>query len=339
MKEILINGKSKIIIGEDFSKIEKYLPQQRTIIITDENIEKYYSKSFPNFPIIKVALGEKNKTLSSVESVLNQLLELGADRHTFLLGIGGGIVCDITGFAASIFMRGIGFGFISSSILSQVDASVGGKNGVNLNAYKNLIGNINQPSLVLCDTKMLETLPKKEIISGMAEIVKHSLIADARMFTFIGDNSANILNLDQSILPNLIFDNIKIKASFVEKDEEEKGERKKLNFGHTLAHAIEKHSNYTHGEAVAIGIVFASKVSFSKKYISELDLERIVNTLEKIGLPTQLDIDKDKITEAIFKDKKRKGDQLSFILLEKIGTAKIEEMKMSELKQWIYDLC
>ncbi len=339
MKEIVINEKSTIIIGGDFSKTEEYLPQKNTIIITDENIEKYYSKSFPKFPIVKVALGETNKTLSSIELILNQLIKLGADRDSFLLGIGGGIICDITGFAASVFMRGIEFGFVSTSLLSQIDASVGGKNGVNLNAYKNLIGNINQPSFVLCDTNMLQTLPKKEVISGMAEIVKHSLIADAKMFNFINKNSDRITRLDQTILPQLIYDNIKIKSSFVEKDEKEQGERKKLNFGHTLAHAIEKHSDLSHGEAVGIGIVFASKVSFLKKYISKPELEIIINTVQKIGLPTQLNIDKEKITEAIFKDKKRKANMLSFILLEKIGTAKIEDVEMDELKQWIYDLC
>ena len=341
MQNLIINGttKSELLIGEHLSNLSNYLPMKNVVLITDKNVNALYASQFPDFPIVEIGLGEDVKNLQTVDSIINQLIELQADRHTFLVGIGGGIVCDITGFVASIYMRGIDFAFVSSSLLSQVDASVGGKNGVNYNSYKNIIGNFNQPKFVICDTQMLNTLPEKEIKCGMGEILKHALIADAKMFNLISDKSKQILSLDDSIIGDLIYQNIKIKAIVVDKDEKEQGERKKLNFGHTLAHAIEKHSNLSHGEAVAIGIVFASKVSHQKKYISNSELNLVIETIEQLGLPSSTQIAPEKLSGAIINDKKRNGKQISLILLEKIGQAKIENIELDELKQWIYDLC
>ena len=333
--------KNSQIIIDDFKKfLVKVLPKDRKIIIvTDVNINKLYGSLFSSFPIIEIGVGEKIKTLKTVEDITEKLIELEADRHSFLLGVGGGIVCDITGFAASIFMRGIDFGFVSTSLLSQVDASIGGKNGVNFSSYKNIIGNFNQPQFVICDTKMLNSLPEKEIKCGLGEIIKHALIADADMFDLISENYEDILNLDDKILPKLIFENIKIKAKIVEKDEIEQGERKKLNFGHTLAHAIEKHSDISHGEAVAIGIVFAAKISLQKGYISEIEYDKIKETLIKYDLPIEFNIEKEKIFNAIKKDKKRNSENISFVLLEEIGKAKIEDISFTELEKYLNDLC
>lgn len=341
MQNLTINGttKSELLIGEQLSNLSNYLPKKNVVLITDTNVKGLYASQFPDFPIIEIGLGEDIKTLQTIDSIINQLIDLQADRHTFIVGIGGGIVCDITGFVASIYMRGIDFAFVSSTLLSQVDASVGGKNGVNFNSYKNIIGNFNQPQFVICDTQMLGTLPEKEIKCGMGEILKHALIADANMFNLISEKSQAILSLDHSIIDDLIYQNIKIKASVVDKDEKEQGERKKLNFGHTLAHAIEKHSNLSHGEAVAIGIVFASKVSHQKKYISDSELRLIIETIEQLGLPSSTQIAPEKLADAIINDKKRNGSHISLILLEKIGLAKIENVELDELKQWIYDLC
>ncbi len=333
------NKKSDIIIGEKMANISQYFPTDKVIIITDINLDKHYAETFPNFPKIVISTGESIKTLKTVEEITSQLIDLELDRHSFILGIGGGIVCDITGFVASIYMRGLDFGFISTSLLSQVDASVGGKNGVNFNSYKNLIGNFNQPKFVLCELDMLKTLPKKEIRNGMGEIIKHALIADSEMFDFISSNYQNILNLDLNIIEKLISDNVKIKASVVEKDEQEQGERKKLNFGHTLAHAIEKHSDLSHGEAVAVGIIFASKISLAKKYITEKELNSIVELLKKLNLPTELDVDKAKIADAMLKDKKRNNKEISFILLDGIGNAKIENITINQIEKYLYDLC
>ena len=338
---IKLNIKESLIVIDDYEKsIQQLLPKNKKIIIvTDTNLNKIYNKSISQFPIIEIGLGEKTKTLQTVDLIINKLIELEADRHSFLLGFGGGIVCDITGFAASIYMRGIDFGFVSTTLLSQVDASIGGKNGVNFNNYKNLVGNLNQAKFVICDTKMLDTLPKHEIKCGLGEIIKHSLIADAKMFELISENYKNILHLDNAILPKLILENIKIKAKIVESDETEQGERKKLNFGHTLAHAIEKHSDLSHGEAVSIGIVFASKISLQKRYITNIEYNKIINTLKKYELPINLTIEKDKIFDAIKKDKKRNADKISFVLLNGIANAKVEDISINELKQYLYDLC
>ena len=336
-----LNLKNSQIIFNDFEKsLKEVLPKNKKIIVvTDKNVNELYGKTFSNFFVIEIGLGEGIKTLQTIEFIIDKLIELEADRHSFLLGIGGGIVCDITGFAASIFMRGIDFGFVSTTLLSQVDASIGGKNGVNFSSYKNIIGNFNQPNFVVCDTKMLNTLPKKEIKCGLGEIIKHALISDAEMFDFISENYENILDLDDTILPKLIFDNINIKAKIVEKDEKEQAERKKLNFGHSLAHAIEKHSDLSHGEAVAVGIIFASKISLQKGYISDIEYDKIKEVLLKYDLPIELNIEKEKIFNAIKKDKKRNSDNISFVLLEKIGKAKIENISLNDLKQYLDDLC
>ena len=333
MQKIIIKGKNKseILIGEKLTNLSKYLPSSNVVIITDENIYKHYSNDFPDFPIIKIGIGEQIKTLQTVEYIINKLIDLQADRQTFLLGIGGGIVCDITGFVASIYMRGIKFGFVSTSLLSQVDASVGGKNGVNFNSYKNIIGNFNQPQFAICDTDMLNTLPQDEIKSGIGEIIKHSLIADGRMFCIIKNNIQQILSLDNKRIVELICNSVKIKSEIVNKDETEQEERKKLNFGHTLGHAIEKHSELKHGEAISIGMVFSSFLSYKKGFIAKQDFEKIKSLFTDFGLPTSTNIDKQKLAEAIRKDKKRNSDFIDFVLIKKIGEAFIEKISIKEL--------
>ncbi|MCF8093347.1 MAG: 3-dehydroquinate synthase, partial [Desulfotignum sp.] len=244
-------GPSSIHVGESLANIAAHLPDQPVVIITDENIKNHYAHAFPKAPVISIGTGEKIKTLATVEILLNRLVAIGCDRSSFILGIGGGIVCDITGFVASVFLRGVDFGFVSTSLLSQVDASVGGKNGVNLSAYKNMVGVFNQPRFVICDLNMLETLPKSEISNGLAEIVKHALISDADMLTYIEKNRGKALELDPEIIFQLVSDSVAIKSRVVQLDEKESGERRKLNFGHTIGHAIEKLDPSGHGKAVS----------------------------------------------------------------------------------------
>jgi len=334
MRKITIEGNSnsEIIIGEKLANIAKYLPDSKLIIITDNNINKLYSNNFPEAPVIEIGTGEQIKTLQTVDFIINKLIELQADRHTFILGIGGGIVCDITGFVASIYMRGLDFGFVSTSLLSQVDASVGGKNGVNFNSYKNLVGNINQPKFVICDTQMLNTLPDSEIVSGMGELVKHSIIADGRMFCIIRNNIPQILDLKESRITEIVHDSIKIKSEIVNKDETEQGIRKLLNFGHTLGHAIEKYSDLSHGEAISIGMVFSASLSYKKMYIDEKTLQKIKDLLISLGLPVSTDIDRAKLADAIGKDKKRDKETIEFVFIKRIGDAFIKKISIDELK-------
>ena len=328
-------GLSSIYVGEHLKNLEHYLPPTQIIIITDENIKKYYQKDFPDLPVITIGTGEGIKTLATVETILKKLISLSCDRGSFIVGIGGGIVCDIAGFAASVFLRGVNFGFVSTSLLSQVDASVGGKNGVNLDSYKNMVGVFNQPEFVICDLDLLNTLPKKEISNGLAEIVKHALIFDANLFDFIETNKQKALNLDYDTIFRLVATSVDIKSQVVQQDEKESGERKKLNFGHTIGHAIEKIEAAGHGRAVSMGMVAAARFSQARQLISPKDVLRIQSLLTDLNLPTSLDYKAKKIISAVGKDKKKQGTDLFYVFLEQIGKARVEKINFDEMNEFI----
>ncbi len=329
-------GNSSIYIDERLSNVDKYLPDCKIIIITDENVKKHYLDVLPDFPVITISMGESIKTLATVESIYSQLIGLDCDRQTFILAIGGGIVCDIAGFVASTFQRGLRFGFISTSLLSQVDASVGGKNGVNFDSYKNMVGVFMQPEFVICDIKLLNTLPKEEVANGFAEIVKHALIEDSLMFDFIEKNKIKALNLDPQVIKRLVTDSIRIKSNVVQKDEKESGERRKLNFGHTIGHAIEKIAQPGHGNAVSLGIVAAAEFSCLKGYISKQDQKRITQLLYDLNLPVTHNYEIRDIVDALKADKKRDGDYIYFVFLSKIGQSIIEKVSFTEITEFLF---
>jgi 3-dehydroquinate synthase len=349
METFSVNGQeglSSIHVGESLSNVAGYLPPGVTpIIITDENIKNLYGNQFPEGPVLTIGMGEKIKTLATVEKLLEELILLSCDRSSFILGIGGGIVSDITGFVASIFLRGVRFGFVSTSLLSQVDASVGGKNGVNLNSFKNMVGVFNQPEFVICDIDMLETLPKGEISNGLAEIVKHGLIYDAKMFAFIEENRQKALDLDRETIYRLVADSVAIKSRVVQLDEKEGGERRKLNFGHTIGHAVEKQNQEKlnqgdtvltgHGRAVSLGMVAAAIFSRNKGMISQVDVERIIRLLKGLDLPVELDYSAEKIIEAASRDKKKQGSDLYYVFLEALGKARVEKIGYDEMNGFI----
>jgi len=328
-------GSSSIYVGERLKNLENFLPDCHTIIITDENIKKYYQKEFPDMPVITIGNGEKIKQLATVETILKKLIHLSCDRSSFIVGIGGGIVCDIAGFAASVFLRGVNFGFVSTSLLSQVDASVGGKNGVNLNSYKNMVGVFNQPKFVICDLDLLSTLPQKEISNGFAEIVKHALISDSNLFSFIEKNVQKALSLDYETIFTLVSESVKIKSRVVQKDEKESNERRLLNFGHTIGHAIEKTEKKGHGSAVARGMVAAAKFSQARHMINQTDVSRICSLLTDLNLPIALEYNAQKIIRAARKDKKKQGSELFYVFLERIGKATVEKISFDELNTFI----
>ncbi len=329
-------GRSSIHVGERIQNLETYLPKGgQVVIVTDENIKKYYRNDFPDVPVITIGTGEGIKTLATVEYILRELIQYSCDRSSFVVGIGGGIVCDITGFAASCFLRGIDFGFVSTSLLSQVDASVGGKNGVNLDSYKNMVGVFNQPKFVLCDIDLLKTLPEQEIFNGLAEIVKHGLIKDANMLEFIEANKKKALDLDSDVIFKLVADSVNIKSKVVQQDEKEAGERRKLNFGHTIGHAIEKIERAGHGRAVSMGMVAAALFSEHKGYITKKSVQRIQGLLADLNLPTTLDYDARSIVKAACKDKKKQGKDLFYVFLEQIGRARVEKISFDEMNRFI----
>jgi 3-dehydroquinate synthase len=288
--------------------------------------------------VIEIANGETVKTLESVEEICSKLAELEADRSSFIVGIGGGVVCDITGFVASIYMRGVRFGFVSTTLLSQVDASVGGKNGVNLGGYKNMVGVFNQPEFVICDMSLIKTLPERELLSGYAEVVKHAVIGNPTLFSYLEENYEKGLAVDNSIIKRVVSDSITLKASIVSRDETEKGERRKLNFGHTLGHAIEKTLGVSHGEAISVGMVMASRLSAQMGYLSQEDAERIEILLKKLKLPVGLPLNRQNLLDAIRKDKKRSGSRVHFVFLKRIGHAFVEKISIHELGEAVKDL-
>ncbi|MBN1186016.1 MAG: 3-dehydroquinate synthase [Bacteroidales bacterium] len=341
MRELIIKTETKdsrILIGESIANLSKYLPDTKVIVITDTNVRKLYGHQFANYDVIEIGMGEKNKTLETLDYIFEKLVEFEADRSSFIVGIGGGIVCDITGIAASIYMRGVHFGFVSSTLLAQVDASVGGKNGVNFKGYKNMIGVFNQPEFVICDLEMLTTLDKREIATGFAEIVKAGLIKRKDLFEYIENNYEKALALDKDVIEKMVYDSVCIKAEVVEADEKESGERKKLNFGHTFGHAYEKLGTLTHGEAVSIGMVDAAKFSMQKGFLSQPDVDRITSLLMKLGLPTELNQESTMMANAMKKDKKRAGDKISFVILKGIGEATFEPVAVNKLEELLNDL-
>ena len=324
-------GDSFIHVGETLQNLQNYIPSENVVLITDKNVKQFYENDFPTHPVITIDIGEKIKNLDTIRNIYEKLVAVGADRSTFIVGIGGGIVCDITGFVASTYLRGVRFGFVSSTLLSQVDASVGGKNGVNFKDYKNMIGVFNQPEFVICDLNLLKTLPKKEILNGMAEIVKHGIIEDASLFAYLEKHFQKALSLDVDVIEKLVYDSIIIKSAIVNQDELEKGTRRKLNFGHTFGHAFEKTTGVPHGEAVSAGMVVASQLCVKRGHLSAKEAERIESLLQKIGLPVRIQAEKKSVLDALKKDKKRKGDHIYFVLLNKIGKAFVEQIPITEL--------
>ncbi|MFZ0482688.1 MAG: 3-dehydroquinate synthase [Desulfobacterales bacterium] len=325
-------GDSFIHVGETLQNLQNYIPSENVVFITDKNVMQFYENDFPPHPVITIDIGEKIKNLDTVRDIYEKLVAVGADRSTFIVGIGGGIVCDIAGFVASTYLRGVRFGFVSSTLLSQVDASVGGKNGVNFKDYKNMIGVFNQPEFVICDLNLLNTLPKKEILNGMAEIVKHGIIEDASLFAHLEKHFQKALSLNVDVIEKLVYDSIIIKSVIVNQDELEKGARRKLNFGHTFGHAFEKTTGVPHGEAVSAGMVIASQLCVKRGHLSAKDAERIESLLQKIGLPVRIQAEKKSVLDALKKDKKRKGDRIYFVLLNEIGNAFVEQIPITELE-------
>ena len=327
-----ITGSSKLYIGESLQNLKDHIPPVKTIIITDSNVRHHYQKDFPPAEIIEIGMGEEIKNLDTVRMLYEKLMESEVDRSSFIVGIGGGIVCDIAGFVASTYLRGVRFGFVSSTLLSQVDASVGGKNGVNFGGYKNMVGVFNQPEFVICDMDLLTTLPKKEVLCGLAEIVKHAAIGDAALFSYLETHYEKALRMDREVIERLVWDSVVLKSTVVNRDEKEAGERRKLNFGHTFGHAIEKTTGVPHGEAISVGMVMASALSEKRGHLLAQDMKRVESLLKRLGLPTRLQLNGENVLEALTKDKKRQSENIHFVLLQGLGHAIVEKISIEELE-------
>ncbi|MFI3285697.1 MAG: 3-dehydroquinate synthase [Rikenellaceae bacterium] len=337
-QDLLLNikGKSKIVIGDSSKMLSEYLPAgKRVIVISDLNIDRLYGGALAPYEKILIGVGETTKTFLTVEKICRQLIELNADRSTFLLGVGGGIVSDITGFVAAIYMRGVEFGFVSTTLLSQVDAGVGGKNGVNFDGYKNMIGTFLQPKFVICDVAMLSSLSEREFRAGIAEIIKSAIIANAELFSELEANTLESLRVNKPLLSRIIFESIKIKAKIVEQDEREAGERRKLNLGHTFAHAIEKSSSVmNHGEAVAVGTVIVSEMAHRMGLLAEEEFERVVDVFKNYGFETQSPVLMSKMLKQIGHDKKAHSGVVGLVLPTAIGCCEVKNMTVNEISEF-----
>ena len=317
----------------DFSALPALVKDANIIIITDEHVFDHHAEKLSAYPLIKFAAGEANKKQSTVDFIIKELIRLEATKNTFLIGVGGGVVTDITGYVAAVYMRGIKFGLVPTSVLAMVDAAIGGKNGIDVGVYKNMVGTILQPEFIFYDYNFLETLPVKEWVNGFAEVIKHACIKDALLFAVLEKYSLHEYQVDKTLIADLIEKNVEIKMQVVTQDEFEKGDRKLLNFGHTVGHAIENLHGIPHGHAVSIGMVAACNLSEQVNDFHFSDAARIVKLLAKYHLPVDIETDHAKVFEVLKMDKKRKEDGVQFILLDKIGKAQIKFISLTELEK------
>ncbi len=323
-----------IYITTDYSNLGKSMSLARLngklALITDNNVDKAQGEACiealesSGLKVYKYVIeaGEKSKNLDTIREIYKFLIDNKFERNSVLMALGGGVVGDITGFVAATFLRGVNFVQIPTSLLAQADSSVGGKVGVDFEGKKNIIGAFYQPKLVYLNVNTLKTLPVREIQAGMAEIVKHGVIRDPEFFDFIDYNVSKIFNFDEDVLQYLAKVNCTIKGSVVEQDEKESDLRAILNFGHTIGHAIESvyEFEYLHGECVSLGMVAALKMACDLEMIEESNMQRVIETLNKIGLPVKLDhIDVDEVYERMFFDKKVKDNKITFVLPKSIG--------------------
>jgi 3-dehydroquinate synthase len=325
-------GKNILENISEFFPIENY---SKIVILSDENIAPHFlNKTLTSLPkdttscILKP--GEKEKNIESLQKIWKHLLDVGADRKSLMINLGGGVIGDIGGFAASTYKRGIDFINIPTTVLSQVDESVGGKTGFDFADIKNLIGTFDQPSVVIIDVETLKTLPEREFISGFAEIIKHGIIKDKNYFEKV--TNKNPLDFNEDELIAIIKESCEIKASVVEKDEKETGFRKLVNFGHTVGHAIEAISLTTdqpllHGEAISIGIIIESQMAHELGLVSKEDIDTIKTSLDKAGLPTKIPpFDSNEMIKKMKSDKKNSNGNINFTLIKKIGEGIIDQI-------------
>ena len=332
--------KYAIIIGNNIlNKIQNFLKENainfnQCLIVIDRNVPKnLINKILSSLSTKQITThyfdaSEKNKNQKSVNEILSILLNKNFNRNDCLISVGGGITGDVSGFTASIFKRGLKFVNIPTTLLSQVDSSIGGKTGINTRYGKNLIGSFYQPSLVISDINFLKTLPRRELICGYGEVLKHALISDKKFFSFLKKNGFKILDLKSPLIEKTIFKSCSIKKKIVEVDEKEMGIRKILNFGHTFAHAYEATLGYSkklnHGEAVILGIKTAAKFSLLNKILNIKDFKLIESHLNELNLP--MNVNKffsignlNKILSFMKKDKKNKSKKINLVLLKRIG--------------------
>ena len=327
------NRNCKVLTEYAYEKVGDLIDSKKIIFITDTNVFQHYQHFLKKHSHIVLPAGESQKSLSTILELYKKLLDEKIDRHSFIVGFGGGVITDITGFVASTFYRGIPFGFIASTFLAQVDAAVGGKNGVNFDLYKNIIGTINQPSFVICDTSLFRTLDQDYFKDGIMEALKHFAIRDGERFDWLLNNRQAILDRDETLIKELVETAVKIKVDIVNQDEKESGLRKLLNFGHTYGHAVEKLSGFSHGKSIAIGMQMAGKLSEQLGYCNQSTYQKLYAAIEAFDMPLDSKFSINSLVGLIAKDKKKVDSDIDYIFLKNIGQASIERIPLSTLNK------
>ena len=338
-KIVIKNGalqENYFLVNQINDFVNKKIINKKVLIITDDNVNFLYAEKIlqqlnsANYKceIHSIEAGENSKSLSTAEKIYTKAIELRLDRKSLIIACGGGVVGDIAGFVAATFLRGIKFIQIPTTLLAQVDSSIGGKTGVNHSLGKNLIGAFHQPLQIITDPSILKTIPQRELLSGLAEVVKYGVFADEILFKYLNDNSEDILAKDSAKLENIIETSCKIKASIVEKDEKENNIRMVLNLGHTIGHAIEALGNYTyytHGEAISLGLKSVAFLSYLTGRCSLETVERVENLLLKLKLPSKIKflVTADEVYNYIERDKKSVDGKINWVLINDIGKYEI----------------
>lgn len=310
----------------------KKAPAESSIIITDSNVATLYQPVIGAYRTIIIPAGEEHKTQQTVNSITEQLLDFKAHKKTTLIGLGGGMVTDITGYVASIYMRGIPFGFVPTTLLAMVDASIGGKNGVNYGLHKNMLGTIRQPSFILFDAELLQTLADTEWSNGFAEIIKYGCIFDAALFAELAKHTVSYYKDNAKPLNELIQRCVNWKNKTVTEDEKESGVRKLLNFGHTAGHAIETLYNLPHGQAVALGMLIACSISEKECGLNPDVKKQLIDVLQRYKLPASLKLHTEQLMDILVMDKKRSNNAIDYIVLNNIGNAFIKPLPFENIK-------
>ncbi|MDI6783574.1 MAG: 3-dehydroquinate synthase [bacterium] len=334
------------LLNQTGNLVAKLPVGKRVGIITNPTVGKYYAaivndslcKSGFEPCLFSIPDGEYYKNLDIVRDLYSRLIENRFDRNSGLIALGGGVIGDLTGFVAATYLRGIPFIQIPTTLLAQVDSSIGGKVGVNLPEGKNLVGSFYQPNLVIIDPTVLQTLPDRELHAGLAEVIKYGVIYDSSFFNWLEKNMAEILQGQLSLVTKIIARSCEIKAEVVSKDETEQGLRAILNFGHTVGHAIETltgYATYSHGEAVAIGMVAAGKLALGLSLFKEKELNRLISLIQNAGLPTVIpNLAISQILDTIERDKKVRDRKLRFVLPTELGKVKlVDDIPVSLLKK------
>jgi 3-dehydroquinate synthase len=293
--------------------------EQSVFIISDENIFSGFPDLFSHHPFFILKSGETFKSQDTINEIVSSMLDQQIDRSILMVGLGGGVVTDITGFVSSIYKRGTRLVLIPTSLLSMVDASLGGKNGINAGIRKNMIGTIHQPEQIFFDYSLLKSLPLAEWKSGMAEVIKHAITMDADMMKMLEANDLNSLKDSETLIDSLIQKNVELKMKVVSQDPHDSSSRHVLNFGHTLGHALEPILGISHGEAVSVGMVFACKLSEMICGFDSAHTRRLTALLQRYGLPVHVHVAVEKVLNLMANDKKNKDTQITYVLLEDMG--------------------